>query len=332
MIVFGLFRHRPHARHSLLVVVLVLVSGLALGACRPAAGENQGQTIPASDGPAAFEITEFPLVEQSSDNPTHPEFIQHVPEHGLARRLAQPAAAMEGPNHDLAAFGYRLALSVAAPYHIYTLYQGEQIVQEDILTFWPVTLNAAGSDFLLPFETLDGDRKVASRGAISDWPGGGLQKTSPPVFIGDRLAYAAVSDSQVSVQAGGQVLYLRPDTLIRGALTGTPGRLSTWDGHWALELDGRVILDGQDLNTSLQAEHIFLWHMIDGQPFCLFSKDGLAHASYAGQNLPYTYDAIVAGNTPESALFRPASGNNVVWFFALRDGLWYYVEAGRLAE
>jgi hypothetical protein len=87
-------------------------------------------------------------------------------------------------------------------------------------------------------------------------------------------------------------------------------------------------VDGKDVNESLRAEHIFLWHSLRGRPFFLFVKDGLTRINYAGQVQPYVYDAIVPGDTPETALFAPGASDDVVWFFALRDGLWYYVEAG----
>jgi hypothetical protein len=322
------FQQHP-TPHRVLITVLVLICAALAAGCSSRTSASFDGLIPltGSNG-TTFVVQEYPLVEQSSDNPTHPLFIEHVPETGFARRMAQPETAVQIPNTTLARFGFRLAVNPAASYRTFALYHGERLVQADILHFWPVTLNAAGDDFLLPFETLTGLRQVASSSGLKDWPGSGLQKTTPPVFIGDRLAYAAVSDSQISVQAGGQVLYTRPDPLA----TTMPGRLSTWDEHWALEVDGRVIIDGQDLNASLGSERIILWHILRGQPFFLFLKDGLTRISYAGQTLPYTYDAIVAGDTPETAIFSPGLSEDHVWFFALRDGLWYYVEAGPSAK
>lgn len=317
--------------HRFLIFFALAALGLA-GACGPAAMAGV-RTVPVSTARTKVHLTveEYPMVEQSSDNPTHAQFIEHLPPAVTARRAdwrsAKPEDAIHLPNQALNLFDYRLAMNPHVPFRAYALYQGEQLVQANILHFWPVTLNAAGDDFLLPFETLAGDRLVASRSGLSGWPGIDSQETSPPVFIGDRLAFAAIDNSQVSVQAGGQVLYSLPELT-----PSVPGRLVSWSGHWALETDGNVIVDGQSLNESLQSERIFQWQTIHAEPFFFYTKNGLTRMNYAGRSLPYIYDQVITGDTPETALFRPGGNEHMVWFFALRDGLWYYVEAGVFEE
>lgn len=320
------------------IMFVIAVLGLAClsAACSPvisvgaASSASIGQLTPTHPR-ENIKVEEYPLVEQSADNPTHAGFLAHLPEQALTRRAAwrtaPPEEALRLPNQALSLFGYRLDMNPSAPFRAYALYQGGRLVQDGILHFWPVTLNAAGSDFLLPFETLAGQRLAASRGGLSPWPGSQAAAASPPVYIGDQLAYASVDNSMLMVQSDAQVFYQQ-----NSLAPAQPGALSTWSGHWALETDGNVIVDGQSLKESLNAERVFFWQTINNQPFFFYTKDSLTRMNYAGRSLPYVYDLIITGETPETALFSPGSNANMVWFYALRDGLWYYVEAGVFAE
>ena len=292
--------------------------------------------IPVAGGALAgsnFEIEEYALVEQSIDNPTHAGFQTRVPDSIRARRegpaFFEPENVILVPNQALAAFGFRLAQNPNPPFGAYALYAGDTLVQADIARFWPVSIKKDGStaqDFLFAFETLTGEHRMASMAGIQDWPvqGQATETSSPPVYLKGSLAYAAVDSDGLSVIAGSDLLYT-------GA-AGTPRNFYTWGSdHWALELDGRVILDGQDLNELHHYEEVFQWALIDNQPFYFYTRSGLTHLNYAGRDLPYTYDLVVHAGEGEGALFNPTVTEQVVWFYALRDGLWYYVE-GRVKE
>ncbi len=43
---------------------------------------------------------------------------------------------------------------------------------------------------------------------------------------------------------------------------------------------------------------------------------------------PYRYDDIVHYLCCEPGMFNAAGNDTMVWFYALRDGVWHYVEAG----
>lgn len=68
--------------------------------------------------------------------------------------------------------------------------------------------------------------------------------------------------------------------------------------------------------------------MIAGQPLYFYARGGQVRVSYAGRDLPYVYDQVVHGNNGSLAVFNPGSSGEITWFYALRDGVWYYVEAG----
>ena len=50
--------------------------------------------------------------------------------------------------------------------------------------------------------------------------------------------------------------------------------------------------------------------------------------SSRGEALPYQYDEVVHYDCCEAAAFNVAGNERMVWFHALRDGIWYYVEMG----
>jgi hypothetical protein len=193
---------------------------------------------------------------------------------------------------------------------------------------------AGGSrDFLLPFLTLSGEKLVASADGVRPWPGSaGDQARTAPVYYGDQIAYAQTGDGQVSVYAGPSLLYAASGAHGPQAETGTRN-LHTWGSegpvrHWALEIDGRVVIDGVDINAEHGYEKVFDFRVIDGQPFFFFTQDGITRMHYAGRDLPYRYDAVVHDQQGELQPLNPGSTGRLVWFYALRDGLWHYVEAG----
>ena len=113
---------------------------------------------------------------------------------------------------------------------------------------------------------------------------------------------------------------VRPDNPVKG--------LEGWGDHWVLEVDGQAVVDGESLNRELGYEEIFGWQLLQGEPFHFFSKDGRIGVSYAGQVLPQQYDEVVHYKCCGYALYNPAGNDRMVWFHALKDGTWHYVEMG----
>jgi len=73
---------------------------------------------------------------------------------------------------------------------------------------------------------------------------------------------------------------------------------------------------------------------LHGEPFYFFapaasSPGGRIAMSYAGQEVvPYVYDEVVHYQCCEPSMFNLSGNETMVWFYGLRDGMWYYVEAG----
>ncbi len=323
---------------------LVLALGILVSLSGCAAPPSALTLLPVTGSAPVFQVHEYAIAEQSKDNPTHLEFQQRVQAAVTAQQAGWhfpgPQDLVKSPNAALAPFHYRLAINPTPPFSAYALYHNNQLVQRDIAHFWPISLKsgANGADFLLAFETLDGQKLVASQDGIHNWidvgnnPTGSISRT-PPVFYGDQIAYAETSSTgAINVYSGGGLLYsgsTQPGSQARDLYTWADTQTSgAARQHWALQMDGRVIMDGKDLNQANGSSEIFGWQLINGQPFYFYAKNGSYHLKYAGRDLPFSYDQIVHGNTGPIAIYNPGSTDNIVWFYALRDGLWYYVEVG----
>ena len=283
--------------------IFLPVIALALGILQVGCNTAQPAQIPSSGQRAqnanrTFQVREYALVEASTDNPNHLEFQERALAAVTARRsgwIFSGSNATQAPNQALAPFGYHIAANPTPPFSGFALYRGDQLVQRDIAWFLPVSGKASDNwaelgDFVLSFETLNGEKMIASSAGVRPWPGQeqsikGLQKPLYP----NEVAYANNPGSEIGVVAGSQPL--------------EAGKL---------------------------AADMFGLQSIAGQPFYFYNSGDLVHLNYAGHDLAYTYDQVVHNNTAGNAIFNPGGTGQVSWFYGLRDGLWYYVEVGML--
>jgi hypothetical protein len=106
--------------------------------------------------------------------------------------------------------------------------------------------------------------------------------------------------------------------------------LRSFNGQWVLETQNTVIIDGEDIGEKPGYDEIFHWQPLNSKPFYFFVNDGKVGLSYNGQTLPVQYDQVIHGQCCEPTIFNPDGSDLMVWFYALRDGVWHYVELGRL--
>jgi len=287
-------------------------------------------------GPKAFAlgdlvVEEYPVVSKDLDTPNHFEFNQRILPAVLERRKTWrgriPERRADAANQALAHFGYRLQPKSDPPGPRYDLYQGDTVVQADISTVWPISVAASGSDFALLVEDERGRSLLVTRGTTQPWDAA-RHGFIAPVMVGlDLVSVEATANGQDwLVRRGGQVVYT-----VRNKPIGPANPLKglwSWSGHWVLEVDGQVIVDGRSLNEELGYQEVFAWQLLNGQPFYFFKKGGRIGVSYAGQTLAPRYDEVIHYRCCEPAAFNVAGNGTMVWGYALRDGLWYYVEIG----
>jgi hypothetical protein len=102
--------------------------------------------------------------------------------------------------------------------------------------------------------------------------------------------------------------------------------LWAWQNRWVLEVEGHIVVDGQDLGQNLGAQETFDWQIMAGKPFYFFIKDGIVNAMYGDQLLSLGYDAVVHDTCCEAGAFDVGHNDHMVWFYAKKDDIWRYAE------
>lgn len=277
-------------------------------------------------------IEEHPIVDQSVDTPDHIEFNQRIPAEVLNKRIAErnlsPTQMVEPQNRLLENFGYHLAPDPIASYYSFQLYQHQHMILDQISSFSPVTVNRSGSDFILLLDMRDGRQMLVQKDKLAAW-NPGHYSYAQPVYAGDELLIAYSEGEKVSfvvvVKSGKRKVFEVPvEATVRNPIDGFWG----WAGHWVLEVNGQVFVDGVSLNQKLGYDEIFYWQLVAGEPFFFFRKGGKIGVSYDGMELPYSYEEVIHYRCCEEAAFNPRSNGQMVWFYGLKNHMWTYVEAG----
>ena len=291
-------------------------------------------------------VDETPIVAAVEDGPGHVEYTDRLGDETLARieGLRTYAAEQElaGANAALAPLGYRLESRFDAEWSrtFYDLYRegAAEPVQAGLSPIWPVSANASGTDFSLIAENAPNVLPLyiqVQAGSVEPWDGD-QSAYLPPAYVGDSLARVTFTGFptltyQVELDGGhpqvdGLAVY-SGTAVAMGAYM--PLRSFTaWDGHWVLEVDDHLIMDGQDLGEALGYDAAFGFTLIHGQPFYFYQQDGKVRMSYGGRTLPHVYDQVFHNQCCEAASHNVLTLGDVVLFHALWNGTWYFVEAG----
>jgi hypothetical protein len=330
-----------------------LVGLLGLAACAPlmssilAPRPEPTPARPTASAPEAqLGVIEVPIVSAEVMGPGRFEYndllgdeilgrIQALRDRSAERALAQTNAA-------LTPFGYRLESRFDPEWNriFYDLYrEGEdEPLVPGLVSILRVSVNASGTEFVLIADNETGVRPpyvLVRNGQVERWdpvPSAWL----PPGYVGDTLARITTTPEitiTYQVELGDPVV----DTDTTVVYTGTsvsygaymPLRsFTTWDDHWVLDVDDHLIMDGQDIGQALGHDAAFGFARIGGQSFYFFEQDGQVRISYDGQTLPNAYEQVFHNHCCEASIHNVEVGPNAVWFHALRDGTWYFVEAG----
>lgn len=146
--------------------------------------------------------------------------------------------------------------------------------------------------------------------------GHNITATLEPVDISGKSA--------VVVRSDGQEVYR---TITRMPAGSSPLKgLWAYKTFWVLEVDGSIVVNGSELNDALDAQETFGWQMLGGENFLFVLKDGQVSAMYGQKLIPLGYSAVMHNACCEAGAFNPAGNANMVWFYAMKDGRWRYVE------
>jgi hypothetical protein len=307
-------------------VMLIIGLSFVLPMSGPIRAQDDDETVDLS-----LVVEEYPIVKASEDTPDHFEFKDRIDPVILTYhqqwREPDPSLVVDVTNAALRPFDYVVAFD--APN--YALIYNDTELMADISHIWPVAVSESGDDFRLLVDSLTEGTLVVTPDTV------GQVNTAQfiyiaPVFVGDDLVEVEMSAdfTQFFLKRNGETVYTyTPD----GPWVEPPIRsLWSWDGHWLIEAEGEVLVDGESLNAQLGYDEIFAWQLIAGQPFFFFKQDDQIRISYAGEVLDYLYQDVIHYMCCEPSMFNVSGNGSMVWFYALRDGTWYYVEAGVYGE
>jgi hypothetical protein len=193
-------------------------------------------------------------------------------------------------------------------------------------------VNGSGTDFFFAAENAPNVFPLylqVQAGSVEPWDDAEQGNWLPPAYVGDSLAritYTGFPTLTYQVELDDQAVY-SGTAVAMGAYMPLLS-FTAWDGHWVLEVDDHMIMDGQDLGETLGYDAAFGFSLIQGQPFYFFEQEGQVRISYGGRTLPFVYDQVFHNMCCEAASHNPLILGDVVLFHALWNGTWYLIEAG----
>lgn len=104
------------------------------------------------------------------------------------------------------------------------------------------------------------------------------------------------------------------------------------DGQMVPRIWGEIIQDGISLNADQGYNEAFGFQLLAGNPFYFFRKDGQFSVVYNGKEILSGYTDIRHYLCCSGAALNPMACEDMVAFFATRDGQDFYVEIGFFEE
>jgi hypothetical protein len=215
-----------------------------------------------------------------------------------------------------------------------SLYRGDELVLDSLHVVYPASMyvdESGRGDFAMLVEQSGTARPLLVQNNRLETYEQLTYHFTLPVYAGERLITVEsdpVTYNRLIVRQDGEPIFTY---LTTGFEVGMPVKgLHAWNGSWVLEVNGTLIVDGVNWNQKeLAADEIFGFQMLDGQPFFFFVRDGVTGLWYAGEELPVRYAEVIHYRCCEPAMFNQGGNERMVWFYARRDGMWYYTELGK---
>jgi hypothetical protein len=248
-----------------------------------------------------------------------------------------PAPGLDEVNAQLKAFNYHLEKTSGAESARYTIYQGSQVLRDNVTYFGSIEVNSSRSDFLVPLTLDNSDVWILQKDRLEQWFGDAPRFL--PVFAGDdvfaigqpgEITQNDQTGLGVQILKNGEPIYDLP-LPYTGANKCPIQNFRAWNGAWVLETDGTVLMDGQSLADKHGYDQVFNWQVLNAKEFFLFEKDGKYGISYFGKEMPVQFDTIVRWpcidqQGGQGYNFSARGNDRIAGFFAQKNGVWFYAE------
>lgn len=322
-------------RYTVVSITLALLLVALAGCGSPTQPQPPDPSAGSATSAPALTVEEHPIVADSVDKPTHFGFYDRVDpqirEKRKAVRESDSRSDVTAMNQVLERFGHALRTEnqPGAEEARYSLYSGDELVLDGIWGDYmsPVFLNASGTDWFFGAYTEHTGSVVIRAGKILEWDEHQHMWTRP-AYLGDDLAWVTANDDWKSYRLEREGKTLFEGRMPEPAVDIPFKEFVAWEDHWAVEVDGDVIVDGQSVSKTNGYDEVFNLSLIKGRPFYFYAQDGTVRLWYDGQTAEQTYDEVVHYRCCEPAAFNPRTNDRMVWFWARRGDMWHYVEAG----
>jgi hypothetical protein len=288
-------------------------------------------------------VEEYRLFPCSVDNQVHPVLPMRLPDSiGRKRalwRFVPPAVAdIDSINKTIGPLGYRLRLSETQPWKgpAYDFLKGDSVVLHWLTGFDGFDYDRRTSRFLFTANVqqtrppFDLSSVLILDGKPQPWEPSEHEYV-PPVLAGGHLV---TYDPEMAGNGFLKVVIRQDSQVVHTGLTrwnvcnSSIGGFSSDGQNWVVQYADTVVVNGGNLNRQLQCSAVFGYNLIHGMPFYLFTRDGKVRMRFGPNVQPCKYDDVQRGSECGESYFSPMGNRNMVWFYARRDGWWYYVEAG----
>jgi hypothetical protein len=315
-------------RKVFLILNIVLLSGLT---CAWAFCATSGSNLV---------VEEHRIVSEKTNTPNHYEFRKRIPANVLAKREKWRVDHSDRVEKQLKKYGYELRRrdtnhGTFDDLYIKQFYFKRKLVLADIREVGQFSTNGNHSHYLFVFDTID-KRFMLRDGKLSTIEEPML---SQPILVKDSIMTIspkpltsigspdnATSYYAFTVKKDGKKVC---DVSYRSKLLDDDVRsFFSYDDDWVLEYSEHVLINGVDIGKKNGYLKVFGYGIIGNKPFYFFENKGKVYISYDGKILPYEYDKVIHYQCCEAANFNVRWNSKMVWFFALKDGFWHYVEAG----
>jgi hypothetical protein len=330
-----------------IIFVFILSFSLLSSFCQKASGQDIGK----DQGKNRLTIEEHKLFPEKDMDAIECFQLECVPDNILEKRKKwRDLNLVDQINEQLKPLGYTFKRNQQDRLEkSYDFYKGTNLLYSKLSYIYGFSISSSKKRFLFNASRKDGGGLFLD-GKLTDWEGW------RPQFLGEEIidVYSVenfpekkyeycsemVKESKEQVRIKNRSVY--EFFIVSYPFDVVLKNFYVHKNHWVLEYmngkikggkvvdyPGTVVVDGVNLNKKHNFREIFNYIYLDNNPFYFYRDDsGFVKLSYGGEDLMPKYEKVMHYGCGSYAACDPLSNQNMIWFFGLKNGFWYYVEVG----